>query len=97
MLIYQTIPTHPAQPKEAILIQSHDWAFVVEGDRKIKWNQDFRNLADAFGAIGFYEIDGNGHLLNDAKGLYCINREWSGEIHEDEIKFCLEFGLEGAI
>lgn len=94
MLIYQTKPTNSREPKQAIVIDSHRWAYIVEGDIKIEWKLDFSRLSEAFGHLGYYEMDGSGYLISDAKGIPILNREWQGEIHEDVDKLVQDLFLE---
>ena len=58
MLIYQTKPTNPREPKQAIVIDAYRWAFIVEGDIEIDWKLEFSQLSEAFGHLGYYEMDG---------------------------------------
>lgn len=94
MLIYQTKPTNSREPKQAIIIDSHRWAYVMEGDTKIEWKLEFSQLSEGFGYLGYYEMDGSGYLITDAKGIPTLNREWRGEIHEDIDKLVLDLLLE---
>lgn len=99
MLIYQTKPTDPREPKQAILLDMYRWAHVQEFDTKIKWREDFLEFGTALGSIGFYEMDETGVVMLDKKGLSIPNAEWfkHGEIHNDIDRLIEELSLEGVL
>ena len=86
MLIYQTTD-------QAVVLQEHRWAYIKKGDKKIKWQNRFKDMSDALGKLNYYLIDDMGDLIFDAKGLTVPNREWTGEIHENIEKLITELNI----
>jgi hypothetical protein len=83
---------------KAVVMDAHRWAFIQEGDQKIKWINRFTKMAEALGELGYYQTDGNKNLIRDAKGLPVFDHNWKEkvQIHSDieQLKNDLGFWFE---
>ena len=86
MLIYQTTD-------QAVVLQEHRWAYIKKGDKRIEWQNTFKDMCFALGKLNYYSVDSFGDLIYDVKGLTIPNRELTGEIHENIEKLIIELNI----